>query len=231
MFAWGLHLRWNRFCRRSCDLSNAAGMRRVEDARQTMPDSCSQRSSFFHQTETEIIGWCADRAAAALPVAHEVGHECPVPALDHADAAIPGRTGVLTVHPDRDTLVAGRGPFPDIACEILEALRIGSIVTAGLRPRIGGSLGGRFLPVLPDPPHGRIERIIGSGREGFASEALGRRRRYLTIGWKPPRSAGGSGEPAGVGFGVQPTHARDRNIRTNILRIRRDTGSGRDAAA
>ena len=70
-----------------------------------------------HEADAEIVGWRADRAGAALGIAHEVGEVRPVCAFDDANTAALRLQGLAVARrgaPEE----ARRGPVPDVAGDI-----------------------------------------------------------------------------------------------------------------
>src|SRR6187402_3726854 len=108
------------------------------------------RGLLAHQAEAEIGRRHALRAAAGAGVADEVGDIGAVRTFGDAHAAIHRRTAGLAGLVDPRAHEAGRGPFPDIAGEIFDAV----LVRAELAERIGrrvGQVALGFALVAADP--------------------------------------------------------------------------------
>ena len=103
----------------------------------------------MNQSKSQILGRRTDGTAAAASVADEIRHVGPVTSLEHMHAAVLDNAVQLASMGERDAAVAGRRPFPDVAAEILNAKRVGTVVAAGLRLGIGGAPGRGFLWVSP----------------------------------------------------------------------------------
>src|SRR6516225_6895293 len=122
--------------------------------------ACHPRRLLADQAEAEIRGRDALCTATGSGVADEIGNVSAMGTLGDAHATIYGLAARIAGLVDPVAHEAGRGPFPDIAGQIGDAV----LVDAELVERIGGGVGEiavGFALVAADPASCRIVRIDG----------------------------------------------------------------------
>src|SRR5690606_499965 len=141
----------------------------------------------------------------------EARHVAAMATAGHAHAAVLRALDDLAVDAEVRACIAGAGPFPDVAGDVVQAVSIDAESTPRLRRHVA-SFARIALPIGGDPAGRWIFRVSFHNRQCVIPEPLSCGEGPLLIRRQAPAFAGLLGEPAGVGDGVVEADAGDRQI-------------------